>query len=495
MTPWIRVSSLLGVCVSMIICAGCATPPPQASPKPDDQPSAADRRQSEAFAHFTQAQLLEADPNKTDRAIDQYLLAAKADPTRQLLYTSAARAAIGDMDIPHAIEILQQDVATNPTLAEAHMELGAVYQLHGDQEEAIAEYKKAMALAPTNLPPYLYLADLHFGEDRDADALIVLGQGIKHIPSSKAMLSAYVYRAARQMLDAGQYTRAIPCLQFVADSMDEGNGLVHELIGKLYEAQNDTTNANVHFRLAANATPPAPDAVVKVALSNLPDNPDKAISIVEKALGRSEDDDELLFALALIYRETKHMPECLATFEALKTNHAATNAPLTERFYMNYADTCVTAGFTNKAEEILFECITVHPESDQAMNFLAYTWAEQGVKLDKALSYVKQALAERPKNGAYLDTLGWIYFKQGLFDKAMETLIQANAMMEDPVITDHLGDAYLATGKADKAIEHWKRSLFLDPTADAVRAKLTARGITIDTEAPPANSKPKPSAP
>jgi tetratricopeptide (TPR) repeat protein len=481
MTRWIRVDSLLGMCIFVALSSGCrtTTPPPDSSGSlPDYQLNTADIRQRDAFAHFMAAEVLADDPDKTDRAIDEYLLAAEADPTNDLFYSSAAQAAIRDLDVPHAVEILQKNVTANPHRMEAHMELGAVYQLQGDRTEAIGEFEKAMELAPTNMASYLYLADLHFANAHDDKALAVLTRGVKRIPSAKPILGAYVYRAAKAMLDDQQFSRAIPCLEFVAMTMDEKGGLVHQLIGELCEAQKDVPKALSHYRLAAEASPPIPDAIVKVALSFMPERPDKAIAYLEKALPKAEDTDKILFALALIQREAQHIPECISNFEQLRLKHPQTNSPLSESFYLNYADTCESAGMTNKTEEILLECITLHPSSHQAMNYLAFIWSEQGVKLDKALSYIKQALLDEPDNGAYLDTLGWIYFKQASYDKAMEALLKADRILEDSVIKEHLGDVFFALGKVDQAIEQWKRSRALDPSSVSVQSKLAAHPST-----------------
>ena len=77
-------------------------------------------------------------------------------------------------------------------------------------------------------------------------------------------------------------------------------------------------------------------------------------------------------------------------------------------------------------------------------------------------------------NAAYIDSLGWIYFKKGLFDQAVKYLERAVRILEDPVIYDHLGDAYSVKGMYAEAIDKWERSLELDPDQEKIREKLDA---------------------
>ena len=103
-----------------------------------------------------------------------------------------------------------------------------------------------------------------------------------------------------------------------------------------------------------------------------------------------------------------------------------------------------------------------------------------GVKLEKALEYVNRALELLPDNGAYLDTLGWIYYKQGRFDDALNKLLEAfDYMPGDPVIADHVGDTYKKSGNMEKAVEFWKISLE-HKNEDDVRQKLIEAGVVPD---------------
>ena len=85
---------------------------------------------------------------------------------------------------------------------------------------------------------------------------------------------------------------------------------------------------------------------------------------------------------------------------------------------------------------------------------------------------IKQALVFEPENGAYLDSLGWFYYKKVKLKEALSHLERAASLLSDPVIYDHLGDVFLKLGNADSAKLNWEKSLKLDPRSDKVKTKL-----------------------
>ena len=108
-------------------------------------------------------------------------------------------------------------------------------------------------------------------------------------------------------------------------------------------------------------------------------------------------------------------------------------------------------------------------------------WAEDGLCLDKSLVYIKRALAIEPCYGAYLDTLGWIYYKLRNYDLALTHVRQANALLVgDPTILEHLGDIFAVLDNETMAILHWRLSYSFDRTNEKVRRKLKTRGVNIE---------------
>jgi Tfp pilus assembly protein PilF len=104
--------------------------------------------------------------------------------------------------------------------------------------------------------------------------------------------------------------------------------------------------------------------------------------------------------------------------------------------------------------------IRLEPKNADALNYLGYTYADLGRNLDEAEYLIKEALQYKPDDGYITDSLGWVYFKKGLYQKALKLLKRAVELVpDDPIILEHLGDAYLKISDKENALEYYKRSL------------------------------------
>jgi len=104
----------------------------------------------------------------------------------------------------------------------------------------------------------------------------------------------------------------------------------------------------------------------------------------------------------------------------------------------------------------------IEPENAEALNFLGYLYAEQGVRLDEAEGLILRALKQKPGNGYYLDSLAWVHYKHGEYDKALTFQRKAvGKIPDDPIMQEHLGDILWKAGKSDAARAAWKKALRL----------------------------------
>lgn len=128
------------------------------------------------------------------------------------------------------------------------------------------------------------------------------------------------------------------------------------------------------------------------------------------------------------------------------------------------------------AEAQFLQALEFVPEQPQIMNYLAYSWVDQGLELDRALPMLTRAVELRPRDGYILDSLGWVYYRLDDFDNAVLWLERAAALTPgDPTINDHLGDAYWQVGRLREARFQWRRALAFEPEPDvesAIQRKL-----------------------
>jgi tetratricopeptide (TPR) repeat protein len=121
------------------------------------------------------------------------------------------------------------------------------------------------------------------------------------------------------------------------------------------------------------------------------------------------------------------------------------------------------------AFESVIEVDSMHAE---ALNYLGYLLADRGQRLDYALELISRAVDLVPDNPAFLDSYGWIYYRLGDFEKAVHHLSDAVKLDSDPVMFDHLGDAYESSGNLKEARKWWQKALELNPEDSTIKTKL-----------------------
>jgi tetratricopeptide (TPR) repeat protein len=112
------------------------------------------------------------------------------------------------------------------------------------------------------------------------------------------------------------------------------------------------------------------------------------------------------------------------------------------------------------AEQEFKKILNSDPQNAMTLNYYGYMLADRGVRLEEALGYIRKAVELDPANGAYLDSLGWAYYKLGKYDQAEENLSKAlQHTPNDPTVQDHMGDVYQKTGRLKQAAAHWERAV------------------------------------
>jgi Flp pilus assembly protein TadD len=133
------------------------------------------------------------------------------------------------------------------------------------------------------------------------------------------------------------------------------------------------------------------------------------------------------------------------------------------------------SGQFEQAEKALLKLLELSPDDPLALNNLAYMYLENNKNISKALQMVQQALETEPENGAYLDTLGWAYYKKGNFKQARKNIEKAleKADREDKgIIFEHYGDVLVQLGKKKEAIEAYKSAIEFGEDEGKIQLKI-----------------------
>jgi tetratricopeptide (TPR) repeat protein len=130
-------------------------------------------------------------------------------------------------------------------------------------------------------------------------------------------------------------------------------------------------------------------------------------------------------------------------------------------------------GQFSATEKFMKKVISIKSDHAEALNYLGYSYAERGINLQEALSLIEKAVNLKPNNGYYLDSLGWVYFKLGDKQKALNYLIEAiKYVNDDPVIFEHLGDVYKELGQYKNALEAWQKSLLYHEKEEGLKERV-----------------------
>ncbi|MBN9310218.1 tetratricopeptide repeat protein, partial [Devosia sp.] len=131
--------------------------------------------------------------------------------------------------------------------------------------------------------------------------------------------------------------------------------------------------------------------------------------------------------------------------------------------------------------------LQLNPDQPQVLNYLGYSWVDQGVNLIPALDMIQKAVAAAPNDGYIIDSLGWAYYRLGRFDEAVQQLeLAVQLRSTDPEINDHLGDAYWRAGRTLEAKFQWNIAASVDKEGNvkARVAKKLAEGLDAVEAAP-----------
>ena len=301
---------------------------------------------------------------------------------------------------------------------------------------------------------------------------------------------------ARREEELSLANRGLAYLQ-LALYLDPSHPLALLSLADLYEAMKKPELAiNVYSRVPADSVLRR-NADIQMALNlDSLERTDEARQQLGKLIAGHPDDLEGVLALGNILRDRKHYAECADVYSKAIALIPQPTKPTWTVFY--FRGICLERSKQwEKAEADLKKALELYPEQPHVLNYLGYSWIDQGVNLDEGMRLIRRAVDQRPDDGYIVDSLGWAYYRIGNYEEAIKHLERAVELKPmDPTINDHLGDVYWRVGRQLEATFQWTHARDLKPDPDEL-AKIEAKlknGLSEDAGASAANTeKQKPS--
>ena len=388
-----------------------------------------------------------ANDGQIEGAIREFQVILDEDPKNVIALVRLAMVRRDLAELAEAEELLSQALALEPKHVLGRYTLAGVHEQKRAFEQAASEWKKLLEL-PDNAAE---------ASKRKAEYWAHLGFAHEQLGRHDASVEAFAQARELSGGDERFETFYIQGL-IAADRPDEAMRSVDDAL----EKNPDSDRFKVLKARALDSRGDHDEAIewVLELSQESPDNEMFARGVIEifqqqkryadadvfirKRLNRSPDSVSLMFQLAAALERQKKFTEAEALFETI---------------------------------------LEKEPESAAALNYLGYMLADQDRRLDESLELIQRALAQDPYNGAYLDSLGWVYFKMGKLDLAEESLLKAiGSLRLTGVVYDHLGDLYFRKGDREQAVEFWKKAL--DQDDDELEKNEVAQKIERATSIP-----------
>ncbi len=484
----------------------------------------------ESGAYLALGGVLELE-RRPDEAEKLYRRALKDQPEDPRLYEALARVAQARGREDEEISLLERQLELAPGEPSALARLVQIHIVRQDWPKAIARVEELVRYQPENVPAQIQLGSLYLQQGL-LDAAIETFEGVVLEPSlPPEMRSEVRLRLGATYLRASRMDDAIASFDAIAKDAQEPaehRAMAQAQLGALYVQQRrpqeaiaalapldgapglaPATQAQVGYFLAlAHALAgdsaraielleriPAESAQyvdAQLSLMRVLEDAERytdAIAALDRVIARS-DEIEYKMRRAELLQRAGDLPAAEALMQELIERHRDRRATL----YYELGVIYMNAGDEARALGALQRALQLEADNPAVLNFIGYTWADNGERLDEAERMIRRAVATRPEDGMIVDSLGWVLYKQGLahqkagrekqaqaaFSGALRELERAQALIDpdDATVARHLGDVYRTLDRLEEALRAYEHALGLKPKPDDAsesREQLEAR--------------------
>jgi len=403
-------------------------------------------------------------------AIDAYRHAIEMDRDNLDAIRGLAQNLLNDGQADAALEQYKVIADANPEDAQTYVRIAEIYRKQGKYDLALDDLKRAESMVQDSIEVPYNIAAIYQAQGRYDEAIPIMRDLLKksekpdgkYSNGERGNRALFLERLGTIYRDQGNNQSANETFREVValggdENIERG---YQEIIDTLREAK-EWQKALDTAKEAVQKLPSSRDLKMDLATQQADmGDADKALKDVRAMLkgGANYDDRQVYITLAQMYTRLRRFSEAEQALD--KAEQLSSKTDDKEYVWFLRGSAFERDKHYSEAEEQFKKVLASDPDHASALNYLGYMLADQNMKLEEALGYIKRAVDLDPANGAYLDSLGWAYFRLGKFELAEDNLLKASQKINtDPTVHDHLGDLYQKTGRLKLAATNWERAL------------------------------------
>ncbi|MGH9738351.1 MAG: tetratricopeptide repeat protein [Candidatus Acidiferrales bacterium] len=394
-----------------------------------------------------------------------YRKAIENDPTDASHRHGLAQALMSQHKYAEALEQFKKLAQMEPNSSDNYLRMAELQRRLGQYSDAQSSLTRAQKLAPGNLEVLYNQALLYEDQNQFEQAAKLLSDAIASLkaqntgqPNPKAL--AILYEQLGHAYAGGHnYPAAIETFQDMGKLGPDAQKRAQLLLIEAYRADHQIDQAIDEAKQALAENPKDQDVTISLAMLYSEKSDTATATQLLRALLKGTDSDQPIYIyLAEVQVTGKKFADAEQSAEkAAELSHESTDK---QSAWLMLGSIYARQKKYDQAEAQYKKVLDVNPDNAEGLNDYGYMLADRGVRVSEATSLIQRALKQDPNNGAYLDSLGWAYFKQNRLTQAEQYLRKAiERQGNDPTILGHLGDVYLKMGDNQDAAETFERAL------------------------------------
>jgi tetratricopeptide (TPR) repeat protein len=400
-------------------------------------------------------------------AVNAYQSALRLDKENLDAMRGLAQNLANDNQLEAALSQYKALQAADPQDPQASLEMSKIYRRMGKLDLAMESLKKAEPMSQDSLELAYNESLILEAQGKYDEAAAALQKLItrttspdgNYSPGERSNRALFLARLGNIYRESNRPQQALEAFRKMLDLGGEESAHGYQEIIDTYRDQKEWAEATRTAREAVKKLPNDRNLKMTLALQLADDGKtDESIQLAKSLMKGDASDREAYVVLSQVYMKLRRWKE---SEDALAEAGKLASKPEDKEYVLYFQGALYERQKKYElAEQSFRQILQTHPDSGPTLNYLGYMLADHNMRLEEALNMIKRAVELEPQNGAYLDSLGWVYFKLANYDQAEDYLRRAaEKTPNDATIQDHLGELYAKTGKLKLAAMHWERAL------------------------------------